>query len=151
MVATQIHHAPRVIAKSRSGLIHDTSSWVRLLVTTAIFSIATLAILLGLDSRPPAAPPAAAPPSQLGLRVSAQKQQVEIRWDHVAVAALNPVKGMLKVTEGESTKSIPLDQRDLEDGFVAYQSLTGEVRVSFEVTQASGGTVRESAKVVAIH
>src|SRR5579871_2285874 len=133
MVATQIHHAPRVAAKTRSGLIHDTSSWVRLL-------IATLTILMGLDSRASAPAPVAAPPSQLGLKVSAQKQQVEIRWDHVAVAALNPVKGMLKVSEGESTKAIPLDPRDLQDGFVAYQSLTGEVRVSLEVTQASGST-----------
>jgi len=106
---------------------------------------------MGLDSRASAPAPVAAPPSQLGLKVSAQKQQVEIRWDHVAVAALNPVKGMLKVSEGESTKAIPLDPRDLQDGFVAYQSLTGEVRVSFEVTQASGSTVSESAKVIAIH
>jgi hypothetical protein len=148
MVATQIHHAPQRMAKPRSGLVHDSSSWLRLLITTALFSLATGAILIGLDSGP-AAP--AAQTSQLGLRVTAQKQQVEIRWDHVAVAALNPVKGLLKITEGETIKSIPLDRSDLQDGFVSYSALTNEVRVSFEVTEASGITVSESARMVAIH
>ena len=60
------------------------------------------------------------------------------------------MKGLLKVTEGESIKSIPLDLRDLQDGFVSYLALTSEVRVSFEVTEASGITVSESARVVAI-
>jgi hypothetical protein len=147
MVATQIHHAPQVMVKPRSGLVHDSSSWTRLLITTALFSVATGAILMGLDSGP-ATP--AAPPSQLGLRVTAQKQQVEIRWDHIAVAALNPVKGLLKITEGEGAKSIPLDRSDLQDGSVSYLALTNEVRVSFEVTEASGISVSESARVVAI-
>jgi hypothetical protein len=150
MVATQIHHAPQVMVKPRSGLVHDTSSWMRLLITTALFSLATGAILMGLDTGPamPSAPSATL--SQLGLRVSAQKQQVEIRWDHVAVAALNPVKGLLKITEGESNKSISLDRSDLQDGFVSYLASTNEVRVSFEVTEASGVIVSESARVVAI-
>ena len=147
MVATQIHHAPQVMVKPRSGLVHDSSSWTRLLITTALFSVATGAILMGLDSGP-ATP--AAPPSQLGLRVTAQKQQVEIRWDHIAVAALNPVKGLLKIAEGEGNKLIPLDRSDLQDGFVSYLALTSEVRVSFEVTEASGISVSESARVVAI-
>ena len=148
MVATQIHHAPQAVIQPRSGLVHDTSSWIRLLLTTALFSVTTGAILMGLDSGPVAP---AVPPSQLGLRVTAQKQQVEIRWDHVAVAALNPVKGTLKITEGESAKSIPLDRSDLQDGFVSYLASTSAVRVSFEVTEASGIIVSESARVVAIH
>jgi hypothetical protein len=120
---------------------------MRLLITTALFSLATGAILMGLDSGP-ATP--AAQPSQLGLKVSAQKQQVEIRWDHMAVAALNPVKGLLKITDGDNNKSIPLDRSDLQDGFVSYLASTSAVRVSFEVTEASGITVSESARVVAI-
>jgi hypothetical protein len=135
------------MAKHRSGLVHDTSSWTRLLITTALFSLATGAILMGLGSGP-AMP--AAPPSQLGLRVTAQKQQVEIRWDHVAVAALNPVKGLLKISESDNIKSIPLDRSDLQDGFVSYLASMSEVRVSLEVTEASGVTVSESARVVAI-
>jgi hypothetical protein len=150
MVAAQIHHAPQVMVQPRSGLIHDSSSWMRLLITTALFSLATGAILMGWDTGPAMPSVPSAPLSQLGLRVTAQKQQVEIRWDHVAVAALNPVRGLLKVAEGESIKSIPLDWSDLQDGFVSYLASTNEVRVSFEVTEASGVTVSESAKVVAI-
>jgi hypothetical protein len=147
MVATQIHDAPQVMALPRSGLIHDSSSWLRLLITTALFSVATGAILMGLYSGP--AMPAAQIP-QLGLRVTAEKQQVEIRWGHVAVAALNPVKGQLKISDGERIKSIPLDRNDLQDRFVSYLALTNEVRVNLEVTEASGVTVSESARVVAI-
>jgi len=135
------------MAKPRSGLVHDTSTWMRLLITTALFSLATGAILMGLDSGPPTP---MAQTSQLGLKVSAQKQQVEIRWDHVAVAALSPVKGLLKISESDNIKSIPLDRSDLQDGFVSYLASTSEVRVNFEVTEASGITVSESARVVAI-
>ncbi len=144
----QIHHAPQAIVKHRSPLFRDSSSWLRLLITTSLFSVITGAILMGLDSGP--ATPAAQTP-QLGLRVTAQKQQVEIRWDHVAVAALNPAKGLLKITEGESIKSILLDRGDLQDGFVSYLASTSEVRVSLAVTQADGTSVSESARVVAIH
>jgi hypothetical protein len=123
---------------------------MRLLITTALFSLATGAILMRLDFGPAVPTASASQISQLGLRATAQKQQVEIRWDHVAVAALNPVKGLLKITEGDNIKLIPLDLRDLQDGFVSYQALTSEVRVNFEVTDASGGSVSESARVVAI-
>src|SRR5579872_7443437 len=114
MIARQFHHAPKVIPKPRSVVFREATPWMRLLVTVALFSVATGVILVALDSG--SATPAA-PTSPLGLKVSAQKHQVEIRWDHVAVTALNPVKALLKITEGDSTKSIPLDRSDLQDGF----------------------------------
>jgi len=129
---------------------------MRLLATTALFSIATGAVLVALDSKHPA--PAAQAPvgtaaayqSPLGLRVTTRKQQIEIRWDHDLPAVLKPVKGLVKITEGEMTKSIPLDWRDLQDGYVAYAPLTSDVRVRLEVTGADGATVTESARAVTI-
>ena len=129
---------------------------MRLLTTTALFSIATGAILVALDSSHPAsAAPApvetaAAYQSPVGLIVTTRKQQVEIRWDHNSLAVLKPVKGLVKITEGEMTKLIPLDWRDLQDGYVSYTPLTNDVTVRFEVTRADGSSVTESARVVAI-
>jgi hypothetical protein len=129
---------------------------MRLLTTTALFSIATSAILVALDSKHPAsaapAPVQTTAPYQspLGLRVTARKQQVEIRWDHDSLAALKPVKGLVKITEGEITKLIPLDWRDLQDGYVSSAPLTNDVEVRFEITRADGSSVTESARVVAI-
>ena len=150
MVALQSHHAPKPVSKRR-----QEASWTRLLITTALFSIATSAILVALGSKHPAS--AAPAPVQttshqspLGLRVTTRKQQVEIRWDHNSLAVLKPVKGLVKITEGEMTKLIPLDWRDLQDGSVSYAPLTNDVGVRFEITRADSSSVTESARVVAI-
>jgi hypothetical protein len=155
MVAVQTHHAPQAvpttIQRSREQI-----TWMRLLTTTALFSIATGAILVALDSNR-ADTAAAAPPetaeayrSPLGLRVTSRKQQVDIRWDHNLITALQSSKGLMKITEGETTKLIPLDSRDLQDGYVSYAPLTSDVRVRFEVTRADGSLVAESTRVVAV-
>ncbi len=156
MVALQSHHAPKPVSKSRQVVYREPISWMRLLTTTALFSIATGAILVALDSKH--APPAASTPveteavyqSSLGLRVTTRKQQVEIRWDHDSLAVLKPVKGLVKITEGETSKLIPLDWRDLQDGYVSYAPLTTNVGVRLEITRADGSGVTESARVVAI-
>jgi hypothetical protein len=151
MVALQSHHTLKPVSRPRQPI-----SWMRLLTTTALFSIATSAILVALDSKHPAsAAPApvqtkAAYQSPLGLRVTARKQQLEIRWDRDSLAALKPVKGLVKITEGEMTKLIPLDWRDLQDGYIFYSLLTNNVGVRFEITREDGSSVTESARVVAI-
>lgn len=156
MAALQSHHAPKPVPKAPRVAYREPISWMRLLTTTAIFSIATSAILVALDSKHPApaapAPVEAAAPHQpaLGLRVTTRKQQVEIRWDHDSLAVLKPVKGLVKITEGEMTKLIALDWRDLQDGYVSYAPLTNDVRVRFEITQGDGASVTESARAVAI-
>ncbi len=156
MAAVQTHHLPHAVPTTIQRSYGERVSWIRLLTTTALFSIATGAILMGLDSNHVEAP-AAAPAkttaeyrSPLGLRVSARKQQVDIRWDHDLVARLPSNKGLMKITEGEMTKLIPLDSRDLQDGYVAYSALTNDVRVRLEVTCVDGTLVTESARVVVV-
>jgi hypothetical protein len=128
---------------------------MRLLTTTALFSIGTAAVLAGLDSRHPATAAAnvqatAGYESPLGLKVTSRKQQLEIRWDHALGAVLNGGKGVIKITEGEVTELIPMDRNDLQDGYVSYTPMTNDVRIRFEVNQADGTSVTESARVVAI-
>lgn len=145
MVALQFPSAPKLGWKRRPAVYGESISWMRLLMTMALFSVATGAILVGLESRP------VRPAPQLGLRTTTRSQQVEIRWDHASLAVLNPVNGLMKITEGDSAKLIPLGRRDFQDdGYVSYKPRTNDVRVSLEVTGADGSKVSESARVVAI-
>jgi hypothetical protein len=156
MDAQQFHHAPKLVAKPRQAAYWEPIAWRRLLVTTALFSVVTAAILMALDSRH-SAPPVAEPventtgsQSPMGLRVITRKQQMEIRWDHDLVAALRPGNGLMRITEGERTKLIPLDRRDLQDGSVSYTPLTSDVHVRFEIIGADGVRITESTRVAAI-
>jgi hypothetical protein len=129
---------------------------MRLLTTAVLFTIATGAILIAWDSNRSNSPAVASAVTEaehqslLGLRVTTRKQQLDVRWDHDLVARLQSSKGLMKITEGEMTKLIPLDSRDLQDGSVSYAPLTNDVRVRFEVTLADGTLVTESARVVAV-
>jgi hypothetical protein len=156
MVAVQTHHAPHAVPTTLQRNYRERVSWIRLLTTTALFSIATGAILIALDSNRAETAAVAQPEtateyrSSLGLRVTTRKQQVDIRWDHDLAARLQSSKGLMKITEGELTKVIPLDARDPQDGYVSYAPLTSDVWVRFEVTKADGTLVTESTRVVAV-
>jgi hypothetical protein len=156
MNATLSNHAPVLVRKAPIAAFQDQVPWMRLLTTTALFSIVTGALLVALDSRRPPAPTAPAVQtaaqyeSPLGLKVTTRKQQVEIRWNHDCQAVRGADKGFMKITEGEMTELIPLDRRDLQDGFVAYTAMTNDVRIRFEVNQRDGSSLTESARVVTI-
>ena len=128
---------------------------MRLLTTTALFSIVTASLLVALESRRPvrtvttdATPTIARPESALGLQVTAQEQRVEIRWNHDSRATLGAAKGLIKITDGEVTELISLDRRDLRDGHVSYTPITKDVSICFEVIAADGTSVSESARAV---
>ncbi len=141
---------------------HSPISWTPLLTTTALFSIVTALVIVALDSGNPGAVsnsnPEATPPhasvaayeSPLKLKVSSQKQHVEIRWDHEASVIQKADKGILKITEGEMSELIPLDRRELGDGYVAYTALTNDVQIRLEVIGIDGKSVSESARVIAV-
>jgi len=130
-----------------------TYSWMPLLVTTAIFIVATAAVMV-ISERPQQVAAAAVEntvnQSPLGLKVTSRKQQVDIRWDHECAAIIQAEKGVMRVTEGELSEVIPLDRRDLRDGSVSYSPMTKDVRIRLEVTGPDGASVSESARVVAI-
>jgi len=156
MVAKQTHHAVAGISRTPHLVYKEPIPWMRLLTTTAVFGIVTGAVLIGLESRQSSGPPTVDTPaapaydSPLGLKVISRKREVEIRWDHNSQAALNATKALVKISEGEMTESIPLDQHDLQDGFVAYTPMTNDVRVRFEMIKNDGTSVSESARIVAI-
>jgi hypothetical protein len=156
MVGLQSHHTFRPVSKLRYSAFHERGSWIRLLMTAAVFSVVTGAALIGIESRSATVFRTAAPPltagyeSPLGLRVTSAKSQVDIRWDHASGAVDKARRGLLKITEGELSQLIPLERRDLLDGHVSYTPMTADVLIRLEVSAADGTNVAESARVVAI-
>jgi len=128
-------------------------SWMPLLATTALFSIATAAVIMRSEFSHAVAAASVentVNQSPLGLKVASRKQQVDIRWDHECAAIVRADKGIMKITEGEMSEVIPLDRRDLRDGSVSYTPMTNDVRIRLEILGPGGASVSESARVVAI-
>ena len=135
MVGKQVHHSLKPVA------YREPIAWPRLLITMALCSIVTGALLVAVEPRHPVAE------STLGLKVTSQQGDVEIRWNHEAPAE----KGLVKIQDGEFAQSISLDQRDLQDGHISYRAITGDVRIYFEVIAPDGNSISESARVVGAH
>jgi hypothetical protein len=160
MIVRQVHHTLTPVSKSREPVFREPVfrepiAWMRLLTTTALFSILTGSLLVALESRrsvgaltTDAAQTTAGPESPLGLKVTFQEQRVEIRWNHESRAMLGAPKGLVKITDGKVTEFISLDRRDLRDGHVSYTPITKDVSICFEVIAADGTSVTESARAV---
>jgi hypothetical protein len=136
--------------------------WSRLLPTTALVIAAVIATQVAWNCRgtasansAPAVEAAAlatAPLDQtpLGLKVTSQAHQLDIRWDRSASAIAAAAKATMSIAEAGVTESIPFDARELREGYVAYTPRTNDVSIRFEVTGASGAATTESIRVVAI-
>jgi hypothetical protein len=155
MIVRQVHHTLTPVSKPREPVFREPIAWMRLLTTTALFSIVTASLLVALESRrsggalmTDATQTTARPESALGLKVTSQEQHVEIRWNHDSRATSGAAKGLVKITDGEVTELINLDQRDLRDGHVSYTPITKDVSIRFEVIAADGSSVSESARAV---
>jgi len=129
----QVHH-------SLQFAYREPIAWKRLLITMALCSVVTGAVLLAFESRHPAET------AKLGLKVTSQHGDVEIRWNHEAPAE----KGLVKIQDGVLAQSIPLDRRDLEDGHISYRAITSDVRIYFEIIGPDGTSTSESARAVGI-
>lgn len=136
--------------------------WLRLLPTMALVIIGIVATQMAWNSRRPApeSPPAsaqstltataAAYETALGLKVSSQPHQLEIRWNRASPVIAAAAKGTLNITESGVTEAVPFEARELHEGYVAYTPKTNDVRIRFEVTGADGAATTESIRVVAI-
>lgn len=139
---------------ARTPDLPDKPQWMRLLTTSALFSIVTGVALVTFESSSPSSSTSApthasaAIESPLGLKVTPQKQQLDIRWNHDLIGPLGGYKAQMKITEGEATQTVRLDLRDLEDGHVSYTPSTNDVRILLELIKPDGNVIRESAHVI---
>ena len=89
-------------------------------------------------------------PGVLGLNVTARPRQLEVRWNSEADSIKQSERGVMKITDNGVTQVIPISERELRDGYVAYTPTTNDVRITFDVTTPGGKTVTESIRAVAI-
>lgn len=151
---------PPIPAAAASGI-----RWGRLAPTVilAALAIATIQFLTNRGSAVSAAPPeppaaavrssdatATSDDSGLGLSVKASPHQLEIRWNRQSDPIAASEKGEMKITEEGITESVPFDQSQLHDGYVAYTPKTNDVNIRLEVTGKDGVTTSESVRTVAI-
>jgi hypothetical protein len=141
----------------------ESIRWARLWPTAALVVTGIVAIqavwnsrgTTSADSAPPAevttpAAAAATYETALGLKVGAQPHLLEIRWNRAASAITSGVKGTMRISEAGVTEAVPVDARELREGFIAYTPKTNDVGIRFEVTAADGAATSESIRVVAI-
>jgi hypothetical protein len=86
----------------------------------------------------------------LGLSVISRPHQLEIRWDRGAPAITESSRGLMQITEAGTTQSVPFDQSQLRDGYVAYMPKSKDVSIRLDVIDKDGGTTTESIQAVAI-
>jgi hypothetical protein len=135
-----------------------TIRWSRLVPTILIAALAIGVMQLATGSRhtDAAAAPNEIPASDidsdhdLGLTVSSKQHQLEIRWNRESAVLANAEKGVMKITDDGITESLPFDQTQLRDGYVAYTPKTNDVNIRLEVTGKEGATKSESIRSVAI-
>jgi hypothetical protein len=136
--------------------------WSRLLPTAALVAIVIGALQMATNSSRTvaAAPPASEAGASettplvaaagLGLTISTHPHQLEIRWNRQSAAIEASDQGVMKITDDGITESVPFDQSQLRDGYVAYTPKTTDVSIRLEVTGKDGGTTSESIRSVAI-
>jgi hypothetical protein len=153
-----VHQTPDAVEVAPSEGIR----WSRLWPTVALISIGIVATQVAWNSRgtasahsAPAAEATApatarAEETPLGLKVTSQPHQLEIRWNRTAPVVTAALKGTMSISEAGVTEAVPFDIRELREGYVAYAPKTNDVSIQFEVTAPDGAATAESIRVVAI-
>jgi hypothetical protein len=120
--------------------------WWQLLPTAALFTFGTIAAQTVLNSRD-ARPTIEA---LLGLKVTSEVHQVQIRWNRDSKFVQEAEYGELKITDAGLMKVMPISRRHLLDGYVTYTPMSSDVRVSLEMMGQNGVEASESVSIVAI-
>jgi hypothetical protein len=110
-------------------------SWVWLPVS---FIFLLLGVVLGFQAslvlRPQAA---AANPFSVGLTVTRESDNLNVRWDRQAPAIRTATQGLLVIDDGGASRRVSLSADQLQTGSVVYPHAAGEVRFRLELTLKS--------------
>lgn len=84
------------------------------------------------------------PRFSLGLAITNIDDNLRVTWDRQSSAIGAAKRGLLEITDGDSTKQVPLDASQLENGNVTYRHLTPEVIFRLSVFPAEKTRVEET-------
>jgi hypothetical protein len=71
-----------------------------------------------------------------------------VRWDRASTAIHDAVSGSLRIMDGEYSKVVNLDSRQLQNGSVIYMSAENKVSFRLEVTTRQKTTITETVDFV---
>jgi protein TonB len=123
----------------------------------AIIIVGTVAItaVVGLRSANRLGAPAPVPEvkeayeTPLGLKVASSAGRLDVSWDHDSPVILTGTRAVLTITDGDITKRIQLDEKQMRDGSIAYTPFSTDVNLRLEVGGPDGKTIGESVRVIA--
>ena len=85
----------------------------------------------------------------LGLNVASSAGRLDVSWDHNSPVVLTGTGAVLTITDGDITKRIQLDEKQMRDGSIAYTPFSMDVNLRLEVGGPDGKTIGESVRVIA--
>lgn len=81
----------------------------------------------------------------MGLNVRLENGKAVLRWNRNSPAILHATSGVLRILDGDSSKVVTLDTRQLLHGTVIYMSADSPVNFRLEVTTDQKTVITESA------
>lgn len=80
----------------------------------------------------------------LGLAAKSESGKIVVRWDRNATAIQNAASGTLRILDGDFSKMVNLDTRQLQNGSVIYMSADNRVGFRLEITTNQKSTISET-------
>ncbi len=127
----------------RKGWVWMPLSFVFLVVGIVVGFQAALML-----NRPDATQTTAPAPLAMGLRAKLESGKIVVRWDRGSSPVLNAASGSLRIADGDFTKVVNLDARQLQNGSVIYMNADNKVGFRLEVTTTQKTVVAESTDYV---
>lgn len=86
----------------------------------------------------------------VGLELTAKLEddKIMVRWDRSAAAIQNATSGTLRIVDGEFSKVVNLDPRQLQNGSVIYMSAENKVNFRLDVTTKQKTNITETVSYV---
>ncbi len=119
------------------------SSWVWLPLS---FIFLVLGVLLGYQAAVTLRPQQSATPGDpytLGLSITKDGDNLNVRWDRQAQAIRSAKSGLLVIEDGPYSKTVGLDASQLRTGSVVYRHSSSGVKFRFELSIGGHATVSE--------
>ncbi len=83
---------------------------------------------------------------ELELSAKTENGKIVVRWDRASTAIHEAVSGSLRIMDGEYSKMVNLDSRQLQNGSVIYMNAENKVSFRLEVTTRQKTTITETVE-----
>ena len=85
-------------------------------------------------------------PEPISLSVAERDGQLQIQWNHSSRSITRAARGMLQITDGQESRSLPLTPLDLSRGSFNYLRKSADVEVRMTVEDSAGEKMQEASR-----